>query len=222
MRILLIEDDRKLSDSIADELRVQFFVNCAYDGKTAEVELANHDFDLMIVDLVLPDIDGIELCQKLRSKKILTPILMLTGRGEVAHKVRALDSGADDYLTKPFSMEELFARIRALLRRNPEAMCSNILQVGGLCIDLKRKSVTRDNVEVSLRKKEFDLLEYFARNPGQVLTRNMILNNVWDKIGEFGSNIVDVHIKYLRDQVDKPFGTPLIKTVHGLGYKLEV
>jgi DNA-binding response OmpR family regulator len=149
------------------------------------------------------------------------PILMLTGQAETEKKVLALDAGADDYLVKPFKIEELLARIRALLRRHPTALTSNTLSIDSLILDPSRKIVKRNEDNIVLRRKEFDLLEYLMRNNGRVITREMIVDNIWDSNHESVTNVVDVHIKYLRDKIDKPYKKKLIKTVHGVGYKIE-
>ena len=149
------------------------------------------------------------------------PILMLTGQSETEKKVLALDAGADDYLVKPFRFEELLARIRALLRRNTVTLTSNILSIDNLTLDPAKKTVKRNEDNITLRRKEFSLLEYLMRNNGRVITREMILDHIWESTNDSVTNVVDVHIKYLRDKVDKPYKKKLIKTVHGVGYKIE-
>jgi two-component system OmpR family response regulator len=146
---------------------------------------------------------------------------MLTGEDDIAKKVEALNAGADDYITKPFSIAELLARMRALLRRPPQALASNVIAIGDLEIDLNSKRVSREGKSIFLRKKEFYLLEYLARNVGRIITREMILDHVWSTVEEPATNTIDVHIKYLRDHIDKEYERKLIKTVHGMGYKIE-
>lgn len=221
MRILLIEDDNQIAESIKDRLVAHFTVEIALSGEQAEYKLQINSYDLVILDWFLPDTNGLEICQKIRKSGLTMPILMLTGNSEVEKKVMALDAGADDYLTKPFRFEELLARIRALLRRQPQNLLATTLSVDDLTFDLSKRVVKRNGNTIPLRRKELYLLEYLMRNNGQVLTREMILDHIWDSNNESLTNIVDVHIKYLRDKIDKPFKKKLIKTVHGLGYKLE-
>lgn len=221
MRILLIEDEKDTAQILKRNLDNYFTVEVAYSGEEGEYLASVNDYDLIILDLMLPDMNGMEVTRKLRDNKIFTPILVLTAQFETESKIKALDLGADDYLTKPFSIEELLARIRALLRRPPQVLTSNIISVGDLIIDLNKRLVMRSGKTLFLRRKEFYLLEYLARNVGRVITRSMILDHVWESSNESLTNIVDVHIKYLRDQIDKPFNTKLIKTVHGMGYKIE-
>jgi two-component system OmpR family response regulator len=170
---------------------------------------------------MLPDFDGIQICREIRQAKVKTPILMLTGKSSVTAKVEALDVGADDYLTKPFNLKELSARIRALTRRNVNSLPTNTISVGDLTLDTTSKIVKYKDKKITLRRKEFRLLEFLMRNQGKVVTREMILEHVWDSNTDTITNTIDVHIKYLRDDVDKPFGTNMIKTIHGLGYKFE-
>jgi DNA-binding response OmpR family regulator len=221
MRILLIEDDKEMALTIKQELEKHFLVELAFRGKVGEDLALTNPYDLIILDNVLPDATGVEICKRLRAEQITTPILMLTGKAGVTDKVDALDNGVDDYVTKPFHFDELSARIRALLRRPPQNLESNIIIIGDLIIDLNKKLVTRGDKEISLRRKELYLLEYLARNVGRVITRDMILDHVWKSYDEPITNTIDVHIKYLRDRIDKEFDKKLIKTVHGIGYKLE-
>jgi DNA-binding response OmpR family regulator len=180
-----------------------------------------NDYDLIILDYVLPDGNGVELCAKLRKANIRIPILFVTVRYGIRDKVAALDAGADDYIVKPFSVKELHARIRALMRRSLNVYNDDILKIDDLTLDISERTVVRDQKDIYLRKKEFNLLEYMIRNKNRVLTRSMILEHVWEGGAEELSNTVDVHIKYLRDKVDKPFKRKLIKTIHGLGYKID-
>lgn len=221
MRILIIEDHEDIAASIKDELRHTYAVDICLTGKEGSYQARTNEYDLIILDLSLPDASGIDICREIRNDNNNTPILILTGIDETESKVVALDAGADDYLIKPFSNDELSARIRALMRRRNESMTSNILRVEDLRLDTAQRTVVRNSHEIVLRRKEFDLLEYLMRNAGRVLTRSMILEHVWDNNVDFFTNAIDVHIKYLRDQVDRPFKKKLIKTVHGLGYKLE-
>jgi DNA-binding response OmpR family regulator len=184
-----------------------------------------NDYGALILDLMLPDIEGVALCRRLRSeskKGSSLPILVLTARDEIDKKVEALNSGADDYLTKPFSFEELSARIRALLRRPTDKFVVNPMLAGDIILDTVTRTVKRQDKDVRLCRKEFNLLEYLMRCQGRVVTRSMILDNVWGTDVDPLSNTVDVHINYLREKLDKPFANQVIKTVPGLGYKLEV
>ena len=221
MKLLFIEDDKELAETLKEELENYFTVDLAYSGEEGEYTSFVNGYDVIIIDYNLPGINGIEVCRKIRESRIATPILMLTGEDEVTKKIEALNSGVDDYLTKPFVFGELLARIKALLRRPPQTMHSNIISISDLVIDLDDQKVSRNGKHISLRKKEFHLLEYLARNVGRVITREMILDHVWESVEEPVTNTIDVHIKYLRDHIDKEFDKKLIKTVHGMGYKLE-
>ncbi|HEX8964939.1 MAG TPA: response regulator transcription factor [Patescibacteria group bacterium] len=221
MRLLVIEDDKETAYAIKEVLIDNYVVELAFTGAEGYEKALANEYDLITLDLNLPDINGLEVCKKIRSKGIITPILMLTGQDEISTKVAGLDYGADDYLLKPFNFEELMARIRVLLRRNHPHHMTNTLHVGNLTLDLTKKVVKRGNRSIPLRRKELSLLEYLMRNRGKVITREMILNHVWASIEDPSTNTIDVHIKYLRDQIDKPFVKKLIKTVHGLGYKIE-
>lgn len=220
MKILIIEDEKDVADSIKIILEQHFIVDVAHTGTDGEYLAHINDYDLILLDYILPDMDGLMICSCLRKNKVNTPILILTCKDEVGIKVEALNSGADDYLTKPFSPSELIARIRALMRRSI-GNHTNSLMVGSLSLDSITRTVLRDHKSIRLRRKEFDLLEYLMKNSNRVLTRGMILEHVWEQSTDELSNTVDVHIKYLRDKVDKPFQQKLIKTVHGVGYKIQ-
>ncbi len=221
MKLLIIEDDKQTAATIKDEMKDYYAVDVVHTGEDGEYQAEVNDYDVIIIDIRLPDKDGISVCKEIRKAGIKTPILMLTGSLETKNKVSALDSGADDYLTKPFKFAELLARIRALMRRNPNTLDSNVLSLGDLTLDITANRVQRKKKTIPLRRKEFSLLEYLMRNPERVITRTMILEHVWDSSVDPITNTVDVHINYLRDKIDRPFGTKLIKTVHGLGYKIE-
>lgn len=221
MRVLIVEDQKDIAQAIKEELRSTYAVDICRTGKDGSYQARVNEYDLILLDLSLPDMTGIEVCKEIRADGITVPILILTGQHETESKVAALDGGADDYLTKPFSYSELSARIRALLRRRNEETKSNTLTLDDLVIDIAERRVFRGGKEITLRRKEFDLLEYMMRNIGRVLTRSMILEHVWDNNVDFFTNAIDVHIKYLRDHVDRPFAKQLIKTVHGLGYKIQ-
>lgn len=221
MRILLIEDNVETALTLKDQLNKWFVVEVAQTGEEGESLAQLSPFDLLIVDISLPDKSGLEVCQNLRQQGLKAPILMLTANAEVEQKVAALNLGSDDYLTKPFAFDELLARIRALLRRSPAITTSNVLEVGELALDIANKVVTRQGQEIALRRKEFNLLEYLMHNPGRVISRDMILEHVWDHNTDTVANVVDVHIKHLREKIDRPFTKQLIRTIHGLGYRLD-
>lgn len=221
MRILFVEDDVELTKTLKLVLTKDYTIDLAYSGEEGEFKALNNEYDLIILDYLLPDTDGIKICKKIRKMGINTPILLLTGETSLSKKVIALDLGADDYLTKPFDIEELQARVRALLRRR-QRVESNIIQVDGLTFDLLTKDINRDGNQIKLRKKELLLLEYLMKHTGKVITREMIVNYVWDNGFEASTNVIDVHIKYLRDKIDKGYPKKLIKTVHSFGYKIEI
>jgi DNA-binding response OmpR family regulator len=220
MRLLLIEDEKETALTIKQELEKDFQVDVSFRGEEGEELALTNNYDLIIIDLVLPDKNGLLVCQTLRKERITAPILILTGEGSINKKVLALEGGADDYLTKPFSFAELKARIKALIRRGSQDY-SPTLKVGDLVLDMEKRVAKRGDSFIHLRRKEIALLEYLMRNPGRVLTRDMILNNVWGGDEEPLYNTVDVHIKYLRDRIDKRFPKKMIKTIYGLGYKIE-
>ncbi len=220
MKLLVIEDDKVTAFTIRDGLSKHFLVDIALSAKESEKKMQNEIYDVIVIDMILSDANGIDICRKIRKEGLSTPILMLTGQSEIRRKVQALDSGADDYLIKPFAMEELIARINALSRRSLSTLPSNILSVGDLTLDLSTKVVKRNNKVIPIRKKELYILEYLMRNKGQVVTREMILDHVWDSDVEAATNFIDVHIRNLREKIDKPFHKKLIKTAHGFGYKL--
>ncbi len=221
MRILLVMADEQTALKIKQELDDLYTTESTNTGEKGEDLACFNEYDLVILDKVLPDINGIEVCRRLRELDIKTPILILTEDNKIYSKVKGLDSGADDCLAKPFNLKELTARIRALLRRNPISLSPNILQVNDLQLDLNRRVVKRANTFIKLRRKEFHILEYLIRNQGIVVTREMILDHVWESESESLNNIVDVHIKYLRDHIDKNYDKKLIQTIHGVGYKIE-
>ncbi len=223
MHILVVEDERRLAGLLRRVLQEErHTVDLASDGRSG-LDLALSDtYDLVILDLLLPDLDGLELCQRLRAARIETPVLMLTARGAVEDRVRGLNVGADDYLVKPFAMEELLARVNALLRRRGRSLdASTQLRVGDLTLDLLRHEARRDGRVIELTAKEFALLEFLMRHPGQVLTRTQIIDHVWRYDLEGLSNVVDLYIHYLREKIDQGFARPLIKTVRGVGYKID-
>lgn len=222
MKILLIEDDKNTAEAVKNGLKSHYYtVDSVFTGGEGEINAEVNDYDLVIIDIMLPDIDGIEVCRRIRSSGIKTPILMLTARLSVEDKVTALDNGADDYLTKPFNLAELLARVRALMRRDVNSLKNNKLKAADLILDTTTYMVKRTDKTIDLRKKELEILEYLMRNKGKVMSRSMIFEHVWDENSNPFTNVVDVHIRYLREKIDLPFREQLIKTVHGIGYKIE-
>lgn len=222
MRILLTEDEQRLSNTIKKGLVEEgFAVDQAYDGEDGQYLAESEDYDLVILDVMLPKIDGVTLCQNLRSKKIKTPILMLTAKTTVEDKVAGLDSGADDYMTKPFSFTELRSRIQALLRRSKQEALP-ILQVADLSLDPIKHKVGRDGRNINLTPKEFSVLEYLMRHRDEIVTRTMILEHVWDYNFDSMSNVVDVYVATIRHKVDRGNKTRLVHTLHGVGYRIGV
>ncbi|WP_071429969.1 response regulator transcription factor [Angelakisella massiliensis] len=220
MRILLAEDQPDLLDVTVKRLRAEGFgVDGCADGQQALDYLDATDYDLVILDIMMPKVDGLTVLRTLRSRKNPVPVLLLTARDAISDRVEGLDAGADDYLTKPFDFSELTARVRALLRRNSTEK-SDLLQAGDLVMELSTHRVTRDGREISLSTREFALLESLLRHKGAILSRAQLENQVWDYGFEGGSNIVDVYIRYLRKKIDDPFEKKLIHTVRGTGYTL--
>jgi len=220
MRLLLVEDEKNVASFIKRGLEEESYtVDIAEGGPEGFSMATSHLYDLAIVDIMLPGFNGIELCKRLREKGIKLPILLLTAIDSVESKVEGLESGADDYLTKPFAFSELLARVKALLRRSSDT--AGELSIDDLRIDLIARRVFRGNREITLTPKEFSLLEYFLRNKGNVLSRTEIIENVWGYNFDPTTNIVDVHIKFLREKVDTGFHKKLIHTVRGAGYVLK-
>lgn len=223
MKILVIEDEHKIANSIKKGLEQESYtVDLCFDGEEGFDLASTGDYDVIILDLMLPKIDGIEICIKLRKEKnIHTPILMLTAKSQLNDKIEGFSSGADDYLTKPFAFEELLARIRALTRR-PKTSLNSVLTMADLSLDTLTFSVKRKDEPIKLSKKEFLLLEYFLRHPQKILTKEQIINRVWNYETNILPNTVEVYIGYLRNKIDKPFpnSPKLIHTIRGFGYKL--
>lgn len=222
MRILVVEDDAPLASVLVRSLREESYaVDHAHDGQEAEWLAFENPYDLIILDLMLPRKHGLDVLKTLRDGNIHAPVLILTARDTKEDVVKGLDRGADDYLTKPFNLEELLARVRALLRRQA-GEAPPMIEAGPLKIDPSRKEVTRDGTPIQLTAKEYALLEYMARHAGTVLSRTQLSEHVWDMNFEPTSNVVDVYVGYLRSKVDKPFSTPMIKTIRGHGYMLDI
>jgi two-component system OmpR family response regulator len=220
MRVLVVEDEVRTAALLRRGLsEAGYSVDVAVDGPEAVWRASEFSYDAVVLDVMLPGYDGVEVCRRLRGLGRWAPVLMLTARGELAARVRGLDSGADDYLAKPFSFDELFARLRALIRRGaPER--PTLVQCGDLRLDPATRRVWRGDIELALSPKEFALLELFLRHPGHVLTRTRILEHVWDFSYDGGSNVVDQYVGYLRRKIDRPFGVTQLETVRGVGYRL--
>jgi two-component system OmpR family response regulator len=220
MRLLVIEDSPKMAKilrrGLIEEGYAVDMASTGVDGVWLATEIS---FDAIVLDVMLPDIDGFEVCRQLRNAGCWAPILMLTARDDVSDRVRGLDGGADDYLTKPFDFAELFARLRSLVRRSPGGR-PTILKIGDLALDPADHSVRRGSHAVNLTRKEFALLHYFMQHPGEALTRSRLLEHVWDFAFDGDPNIVDVYVGYLRDKIDRPFGRNSLETVRGVGYLL--
>ena len=220
MRVLLVEDERRIADFIRKGLsECGYAVDVAHDGEEALDWVGVAEFDIVVLDVMLPVRDGIEVCRELRGRGVQTPVLMLTARDAIEDRVRGLDSGADDYLVKPFAFTELLARLRALARRERSASGPR-LQVGELILDTTTREVFREGRAIGLTSKEYALLEYLMRHPNQVLTRTMIAEHVWNYDFDNATNVIDVHIRILRRKMDDPFPDKLVHTVRGAGYRI--
>lgn len=223
MRALLVEDDNTIADFVARGLReAGFAVDRAGDGEAGLSSALKQSYDVAIVDLMLPKRDGLSLIEALRSKRIATPVLILSARRSVDDRVRGLQSGGDDYLTKPFAFTELLARVQALVRRSTRPAEPTTLTAGDLELDLLSRRVTRGGKPIDLRPREFALLEYLLRNTGKVVSKTMILSHVWEYSFDPQTNIVDVLVSRLRERIDRPFDQKLLHTVRGVGYVLRV
>jgi two-component system, OmpR family, response regulator len=220
VRVLLVEDDVRMAAAIRRGLQAEGIVlDIAKDGREALAMARLAELDVVVLDVMLPDLDGFEACRRLRADGVWVPIIMLTARDAVEDRVRGLDSGADDYLTKPFSLAELLARLRALARRGP-AERPVVLEVGDLRLDPATRQVARGGAEIRLSAREFALFETFMRRPGQVLSHTQLLDAAWDLGYEERSNVVEVYVRYLREKIDRPFGVKSLETVRGMGYRL--
>lgn len=223
MRILVIEDEPKIAQAVKRGLELKgFAVDAVFDADNGLSYALADEYDAIVLDRMLPgSMDGVELCRKIRAEGVSTPVIMLTARGTIGDKVEGLNSGADDYLVKPFSFDELTARVRALLRRPPTQVGTH-LQVADLVLDTNNYSVRRGENDIKLSQKEFALLEYFMHHPSQVITKDMIISHVWDEDADILPNTIEVYIGYLRNKIDRPFpkAKPLLQTMRGFGYTL--
>ena len=222
MKVLVIEDNPRLADRIKNLLHKHWLVDVAFSGDEAISAATSQAIDVILLDLGLPDMNGLEVCKKLRELNVDCPILVLTGVDDKLSKVELLTAGADDYMTKPFDPGELKARITALSRRRMREPFQEKLYVADLVLDPGKRTVMRNGTPIDLRKKEFDILEYLLKNKGRVLSRQMIINHAWTSTSATWTGSVDVHIKQLRDKVDKPFPIHLIKTSYGVGYSIDI
>lgn len=220
MKILYVEDQRELRELLTRRLQKEFSVDACADGESALDYLAVYTYDLVLLDIMLPKMNGIDVLKWVRKKKIDTPVVMLTAKSAVEDRVTGLDSGADDYLVKPFSYEELLARIRVVTRRRSSHLTS-VLRVGDLEMDTASRKVMRAGKQISLTSKEYMLLEYMMYHANMLLTRTQLEERAWDSSFEGGSNIVDVYIRYLRRKIDEGFDVKMIQTIRGQGYRLE-
>lgn len=222
MNILLVEDEHKIANAIKQGFRQETYAcEICYDGESGLAAAIGGEYDAIILDRMLPGLDGIEICKQIRARGIQTPILILTAKGQIRDRVTGLNAGADDYLTKPFAFQELLARIRALLRR-PDDTIGNVLQVEDLSLETITYEVKRGTTPLKLSQTEYALLEYLMRNPARVLSKETIINHVWDFDADILPNTVEAYIGYLRNKIDRPFpkSKPLIQTIRGFGYKL--
>ena len=225
MRILVIEDEKNLNDIIVKKLVLEkYCVDSCFNGNDALDYVFSVEYDVIISDIMLPGIDGFEILRRIREKEIKTPVLLLTARDGIEDRVKGLDYGADDYLVKPFAFDELMARIRVLLRRNPSSSnsnASNIFSIANLTVNCNSHDVFRDKMPIKLSTREFTILEYMIRNKERVLSREQIEQHIWNYDYEGGTNVIDVYIRYLRRKIDKDFEPKLIHTIRGVGYVLK-
>lgn len=222
MRILVVEDEHRIANTIRQGLEQELYaVDVAYSGESGFDLASTEEYDLIILDLMLPGMDGLTICKELRKQKKHTPILILTAKGQIHDKVNGLDNGADDYLVKPFSFEELLARIRALIRR-PEQIVHELLQTDDFILDVRMFTAKRGREAITLSNKEFILLEYLLRNKGKIVTKEQIIAHVWDYEADILPNTVEVYIRNIRNKIDAPFPSkkPIIQTIRGFGYKI--
>jgi DNA-binding response regulator trcR len=222
MRILVVEDEKNLNDIIVKKLKLEKYgVDSCFDGKEALDYIFSTDYDAVILDIMLPKLDGFEVLKKIRSQEIKTPVLLLTARDGIDDRVKGLDYGADDYLVKPFAFDELLARIRVMLRRTSNNV-NNVFTIADLIVDCDSQTVTRNNNAIKLSAREFTILEYMIRNKEKVLTRDKIEQHIWNYDYEGGTNVIDVYVRYLRKKIDDDYTPKLIHTIRGVGYVLKV
>lgn len=221
LKLLLIEDNRSIAAALSETLRDTYTVEVAISGKQGILQCDTDTYDIIVLDLNLPDVSGLHVCQQLRGRGVSVPILILSAEKAILTKIKLLDAGANDYLTKPFSLGELKARLRCLLRQSDtRTKASGQLEVSGLVLNTVSREVSRDGVRLNLRRKEFALLECLMAQAGTVVSRESLTRYAWGSTETPWTNTVDVHIKHLRDKVDRPFNVAMIQTVHGVGYRL--
>jgi two-component system OmpR family response regulator len=221
MRLLVVEDDRKLVRALERGLELEgYAVDVAFTGEEALSRASAREYDAVVLDVMLPGVDGFSVCEELRRRPTRVPVLMLTARADVADRIRGLDAGADDYLVKPFDFGELLARLRALARRGPTER-SAVVELGALRFDAATRVVIRAGREIELTAREFEVLELLARHSGEVVSRQQLLDEIWDDDHDGSPNIVDVYVGYLRKKLEDPSGPRLIRTVRGVGFMLE-
>jgi DNA-binding response OmpR family regulator len=221
MKLLLVEDNERLAERISYHLRKSYTVDVVESGEDALEKVQSVEYGVILHDLGLPGMSGLEVCKNMRRLKVNNPILVLTGNSEMMDRISLLNAGADDYVTKPFNTDELRARIAAVGRRQTRGHIRSIIEYRDLMIDVDQHKVSRLGVDIVLRRKEFDILEYLIINRGRIMTRAMIMDHVWSSHTNSWTSTVDVHIKHLRDKVDRPFEHAYIKTAYGLGYKID-
>lgn len=226
MRILVVEDEKNLNDIIVKKLKIEKYgVDSCFDGKEALEFITTTEYDVIILDIMMPKLNGFQVLEKIRSKNIKTPVLLLTAKDSIEDRVQGLDTGADDYLTKPFSFDELLARVRVLLRRNQNnsnSNASNIYKIANLTVNVDTHTVLRGEKSIKLSGREFTILEYLIRNKERILSRDNIEQHIWNYDYEGGTNVIDVYIRYLRKKIDDGYSPKLIHTVRGVGYILKV
>lgn len=221
MKLLLVEDNQRLAERISHYLRKTYIVDVVETGEEALEKVKTIQYGVILLDLGLPGMSGLEVCRRMRLLKVQNPILVLTGNSQMTDRISLLNAGADDYVTKPFDKDELQARIAAVGRRQTRGSLRSIITYRDLKIDIEKHKVFREGKEITLRRKEFDILEYLITNQGRVMTRSMIMAHVWSSHTNSWTSTIDVHIKHLRDKVDRPFKQAYIKTAYGLGYKID-
>ena len=222
MRILVVEDEKKLNELISSKLKLEHYsVDSCYDGTDALDYLRGAEYDAVVLDIMLPGMSGLDVLRHIRRKDDRTPVLLLTAKDSIEDRVKGLDTGADDYLVKPFAFDELMARIRVMIRRGSQSI-SNVFTLADMVVDCDARTVTRGGIPITLSSKEFSVLEYMIRNAGTVLSRDKISRHIWNYDYEGGSNVVDVYIRYLRKKLDEGHTPKLIHTIRGAGYVLRV
>lgn len=221
MKLLLVEDNQRLAERISYHLRKSYVIDVVENGEDALEKVKSIEYGVILLDLGLPGMSGLDVCKNMRLLKVNNPILVLTGNTEMTDRINLLNAGADDYVTKPFNTDELRARIAAVGRRQNRSDIRAIIEYRDLTIDIDQHKVSRLGIDIKLRRKEFDILEYLIINKGRIMTRDMIMDHVWSSHTNSWTSTVDVHIKHLRDKVDRPFGDSYIKTAYGLGYKID-